>query len=190
MRKALKLLALFALLTLPTVAALAEDEDFTIAPGDVLQITVWKEDGMDREIVVLPDGSITFPLIGALNIKNKTPQEVQDLVKDKLKKYIPDASVAVVVKAALGHSVSVIGQVQKPGEFIMGHHFTVMQALSQAGGLTPFADEGEIIILRKNGDKESSIPFPYKHVINGDDLDKNIVLKPGDVVVVPTGGIL
>src|SRR5262249_52597363 len=116
--------------------------------------------------------------------------QVQDLLKEKLQKYIPDASVVVVVKAALGHSVSVIGQVQKPGEFIMGHHFTVMQALSQAGGLTPFADEGEIIILRHTDGKETSIPFPYEDVIEGDSLDKDILLRPGDVVVVPTGGIL
>jgi polysaccharide export outer membrane protein len=189
MKKALSLLALLMLLAVPAIPAFAEEEEFTIAAGDVLQVTVWKEDGMDREIVVLPDGSITFPLVGSLNIKDKTPQEVQDLIKEKLKKFIPDASVVVVVKAALGHSVSVIGQVQKPGEFIMGHHFTVMQALSQAGGLTPFANENGIIILRHNEGKEISIPFPYKDIIDGDKLDKNITLKPGDVIVVPTGGI-
>ena len=163
---------------------------FTITAGDVLQITVWKEDALDRELVVLPDGTVNFPLIGSIGVQDKTPAQVQADIKDKLHSFIPDASVAVVVKADLGHTVSVIGQVLKPGELIMGHHLTVMQALSQAGGLTPYANDGRIIILRRKGDKETSIRFPYDDVVTGDDLDKDIVLQPGDVVVVPTSGLL
>jgi polysaccharide export outer membrane protein len=174
----------------PLAHALAAEDVYTIQPGDVLQISVWKEDALDREVVVLPDGNVTFPLIGLVNVQGSTPAEVQSDIKGKLQKYIPDASVSVVVKADLGHTVSVIGQVTKPGELIMGHHLTVMQALSQAGGLTPYASQGHIIILRRKDGKETSIEFPYDDVVNGDELDKDIVLKPGDVVVVPTAGLL
>ncbi len=119
---------------------------YTIIAGDVLQITVWKEDGMDRETLVLPDGTINFPLIGSMTAAGKTPEAIQAELKDLLKKYIPDASVTVIVKAALGHTVSVIGQVTKPGEIVMGHRLTVMQALSQAGGLTPYASVRDTLL--------------------------------------------
>ena len=167
-------------------ASAGEQEPFTIIPGDVLQVTVWKEEGMDQEVVVLSDGTITFPLAGSFNVQGMTPQAVQAEIKDKLAKLIPDATVTVSIKAALGHSVSVIGQVTKPGEFIMGRRLTVMEALSQAGGLTPYADQGKVMILRRYRDGEASIPFPYKSVVNGDNLDQDILLNPGDVVVVPT----
>lgn len=171
------------------VAAKAADDSYIIRPGDVLQVTVWKEEGMDREVIVLPDGTINFPLIGAVNLQEQTAEQAQAKIKERLSKYIPEASVSVVIKANLGHTVSVLGQVAKPGEFVMSHHMTVMQALSQAGGLTPYANEGRIKIIRQENGKEISIPFPYDDVANGDDLEKNIQLKAGDVVVVPTGGL-
>jgi len=170
--------------------AIADSSTYTIIPGDVLQVTVWKEEGLDQEVLVLSDGTINYPLIGSVAAQGKTPSQLQDEIKDKLGKLIPDASVTVAVKAALGHTVSVIGQVTKPGELMLGHGLTVMQALSQAGGLTPYASEGRIIILRRENGEETSIPFPYKDIIDGDALDKDIVLNPGDVVVVPTAGLL
>jgi polysaccharide biosynthesis/export protein len=190
MKTVLKALALFFVLFASISTARAEEEIYTICPGDVLQISVWKEDTLDREAVVLPDGNVDFPLIGSVKAAGKTTTQIQSAIKAKLKKYIPDASVSVVVKADLGHTVSVIGQVTKPGELIMSHHLTVMQALSQAGGLTPYASEHHIIILRQQDDKETSIDFPYSDVVEGDDLDQDITLKPGDVVVVPTAGLL
>jgi len=190
MKKIIKFMILsyaFALFSQPAVAV---DSQYTIIAGDVLQITVWKEEQLNQEALVLADGTINFPLIGSVDAAGKTPAELQDSIKEKLQKLIPDAAVTVAVKAALGHTVSVVGQVAKPGELMMGHDMTVMQALSQAGGLTAYASEGSIIILRRdeNG-KETSIRFPYSDIISGDDLDKDIVLKPGDVVVVPTAGL-
>lgn len=193
MKNIIRLLALpIFLLSMQPVAAMestAADTNYFIIAGDVLHITVWKEEDLDRETLVLPDGTISFPLIGSLNVQGKTPAKVQEDIKQKLQSYIPDASVAVVVKAALGHTVSVIGQVAKPGEFVMARPLSVMQALSQAGGLTPYASEGRITILRKTNDKEISIPFPYDDVSSGHNLEKNITLNPGDVVVVPTAGL-
>jgi polysaccharide export outer membrane protein len=173
----------------PADVAAAVDSNYVIHAGDVLQITVWKEEGLDREVLVLPDGTITFPLIGSFVAQGMTPAKVQATIKSKLATLIPGASVAVLVKAALGHSVSVIGQVAKPGEFIMGHSMTVMQALSQAGGLTPYASESSISILRHVDGKETSIPFDYSDIIAGRHLENDIVLNPGDVVVVPTAGL-
>jgi polysaccharide export outer membrane protein len=190
MKKSLHLFVLsFLLYGFTHHAALAEDP-YTIIPGDVLQVTVWKEEGLDQEVLVLADGSITFPLVGSIEAEGKTPAQLQKEIKDKLSQLIPDAAVTVAVKAALGHTVSVIGQVAKPGEILMGHGLTVMQALSQAGGLTPYASESGIIILHRDHGKETSTPFPYEDVVEGDHLDKDVVLHPGDVVVVPTAGLL
>lgn len=183
------LVALSFLLTIPCVSKAETTDEFKIRPGDVLQVTVWKEVGMDQELVVLPDGTINFPLIGVVPVQDLTPVAAQDLIKLKLKGSVPDASVTVMVKAPLGHTVSVLGQVTKPGEFVMGQRLDVMQALSQAGGLTPYAKESGIVILRKENGKKKSIKFPYDDVASGEDLDKNIDLMPGDVIFVPTAGL-
>lgn len=198
MKKAVKILSLLPLLFALTNCASSSDANgmkadtpmgYTIAAGDVLQISVWKETDLDQETLVLPDGTVNFPLIGSIQAQGQTPAELQDVIKLKLHKLVPDASVTVVVKAALGHTVSVLGQVTKPGEFLMGHGLTVMQALSQAGGLTPYARESGVIILRRENGSEKAIPFPYDDVANGDELDKDIFLNPGDVVVVPTANL-
>ena len=190
MKNVSKLLGFLPFLLAFATSAQAAEPEYTLNPGDVLQITVWKEDGLDREVLVLPDGSISFPLIGSLEARDKTVSQIQDEVKTKLSSAIPDASVIVVVKAALGHAVDVVGQVNKPGEVISGHRITVMQALSMAGGLTPYASHSDIIVLHREAGKETSVSFPYDDVIRGRELDKDVVLKAGDVIVVPTAGVL
>ena len=186
MKQILSLLFLLLVVGVVSVPAVAAETPFTVIAGDVLQITVWKEDGMDREVLVLPDGSITFPLVGTIEAQGKTPSEIQDIVKKNLEKLIPNATVTVTVKAALGHTVSVVGQVAKPGEFVISHSMTAMQALSQAGGLTPYASESSILILRHQDGKEISIKLPYDDITSGDKLNKDVTLTPGDVIVVPT----
>ncbi|MDD3029297.1 MAG: polysaccharide export protein [Alphaproteobacteria bacterium] len=185
MKKILFLLALLLAL-FPLSASAIESNPFSVLAGDVLQITVWKEDGLDREALVLPNGDITFPLIGTLKVQGLTPAEIQYLVKKSLEKFIPDAFVTVQVKAALGHTVSVLGQVAKPGEIILSHRMTALQALSQAGGLTPYADESEIIVIRHGKNKDSSLPVSYDKLSSGNNLSGDVVLEPGDVLVVPT----
>lgn len=172
-------------------AAKAVDADYKLNPGDVLQITVWKEEGLDRETLVLPDGSVAFPLVGTLQARGKTVRQLQDEIKAGLEKAIPDAPVTVVVKNALGNTVDVIGQVLKPGEFVAAHPLTVMQALSLAGGLTPYASEKRISIVRHNMDgKDQHIEFPYyEDILDGKNLDKDVVLQPGDVVLVPASSL-
>lgn len=190
----MKKLALFALFLglsfiLPAESRAETDSEFQIRPGDVLQVSVWKEEGMDRELVVLPDGTISFPLAGTVVLKDLTLAEAQDLLKAKLASSIPDASVSITVKAPLGHTISVMGQVAKPGDIVMGRKLNVMQALSQAGGLTPFASEGGIVVLRNVDGKKTSIPFPYDDVSSGESFEKDVDLLPGDVVFVPTAGL-
>ncbi len=171
-------------------AAPAYAGEFLVLPGDVLQITVWKEEGMDREVLVLPDGSITFPLVGTINIQGKTLFQVQDEIANQLYMYIPDASVDVSIKAPLGHKVSILGQVQKPGEVILSGNTNVMQAISQVGGLTPYADENDIVVIRTLADgQKMTIPYPYDDLVDGENFDKDINLEPGDVVIVETDGL-
>jgi polysaccharide export outer membrane protein len=191
MKNALILLALLLSATAISQPVAAEETSFKIIAGDVLQVSVWKEDQLDREVLVLPDGDISFPLIGTVKVQGLTLEETQSLIKSKIKKFIPDATVTVSVKSALGHVVNVIGQVNKPGEFIINRRITVMQALSQAGGVTPYASEGNIFVIRhgSDGDKDISLPVPYDDLVDGDELDKDLVLEPGDVIVVPTAGL-
>jgi polysaccharide export outer membrane protein len=166
-------------------AGAAETVPYLLNPGDVLTISVWKEEGLDREVVVLPDGTIGFPLAGHLQAAGETPEAVQQAVTERLQPYIPDAVVTVAVKQASGNFVYVLGQVRQPGAFPVGGMIDVMQALSLAGGLTPFASRHRIVILRRDGDKQISLPFDYADVEDGDALDSNVELRSGDVVVVP-----
>jgi polysaccharide export outer membrane protein len=168
----------------------ASNAEFVILPGDVLNVTVWKEEGMDQETLVLPDGTINFPLVGSIHVRNKTPRQVQDMIVEALSAKIPDASVTVSVKAPLGHTVSVLGQVREPGDVVINSRMSVMRALSQVGGLTPFADEDDIIVIRtyQTGKKER-IEIPYDAISRGRKLDQDIELIPGDVVIVPTAGL-
>lgn len=168
----------------------AEAREFVILPGDILQVTVWKEDGMDREVLVLPDGSITFPLVGTVFIGGKTPFEAQHEIMQRLAMYIPDASVDVSVKSPMGHRVSVLGQVNTPGDILLDGNLNVMQAISKAGGLTPYADDGDIVVIRTLADgKKIKLPYPYDDLVRGRHFDKDISLEPGDIVVVDTDGL-
>jgi polysaccharide biosynthesis/export protein len=170
-------------------AAPMVDSSYKIQAGDMLRINVWKEDELDREVLVMPDGTVDFPLIGSFSVVGQSTSDVQRIVTEKLKPFIPAASVAVVAKETRGNAVSVIGQVTKPGEVIMNRAMTVMQALSQAGGLTPYADDNDIVILRKVNGTEQSIDFDYSDISRGRHLETNITLQPGDVIVVPTQGL-
>lgn len=159
---------------------------YRLNPGDVLLISIWKEDDLKREVVVLPDGTLSFPLAGHVTAAGLTPDELQKTLAQKIEHYIPDASelVSVSVQEAYGNKVFVTGLVNKPGEFQAMQPMTVLQALSLAGGLTQFASEQNIKIIRREDGKETAIPFDYSAVKDGRDLASNIELKSGDVVVV------
>ena len=165
--------------------ALAQEGPYRLNPGDVLQVSVWKEEGLQRDVLVLPDGMISFPLAGHLMAAGRTAQEVQDALVERIKKYIPEPVITVSVPSVAGNKIYVIGQVNRPGEFLATHRIDVMQALSLAGGLTPFADEDDIKVLRRENGKQLALPFDYSEVKKGKSLELNVVLKSGDIVVVP-----
>jgi polysaccharide export outer membrane protein len=164
----------------------APDSAYTVKPGDMLAISVWKEPDLQGPVLVRPDGTFSFPLAGQMDARNKTVQELQQMVTDKLRKYISDPVVTVSVQEIKGNKVYVIGQVNKPGDFVVNPRVDVMQALSMAGGTTPFAALGDIMILRRTDTgQQQALPFRYTDVVRGRNLDQNITLQAGDVVVVP-----
>jgi polysaccharide export outer membrane protein len=189
MRKALNCLILLNILyfTAGTVAAQeAPDDAYTVQPGDLLEVSIWKEEDLQRQVLVRPDGGFSFPLAGDIVATGKTVPELREEIAARLKTYIPDLVVTVTVTEIRGNKIYVIGQVNDPGEFIVNPRVDVMQALSMAGGTTAFAALGDIVILRRDANgAQRAIPFEYKDVERGRSLEQNVVLNSGDVVVVP-----
>ncbi len=161
------------------------DNKYLINSGDILDISVWNEDALKREVRVLPDGSIGFPLTGTVMAAGRSVDDLKKEMTEKLTEYIAEPVVSISVKAAEGNAVYVTGQVKKPGKIIMVEPMNVMQALSIVEGLTPFAAADEIIILRKTPKGPESIKFDYSDLEKGKGLNSNHLLKSGDVIVVP-----
>jgi polysaccharide export outer membrane protein len=160
-------------------------ERYLLQPGDLLTVSVWKEADLTAELLVRPDGGISLPLAGDIDAAGHSTEEVRATIYERLHKLIPDATVTVAVKATTGNQIFVIGKVMRPGQYLMNRPVDVMQALSLAGGATPFAAVNDIHVLRREGDKQQAIPFRYADVESGHHLEQNIVLKAGDTVVVP-----
>ncbi len=159
--------------------------EYLIQPGDLLEISVWREEYLEREVIVQPDGKISFPLAGILMAADSTVEEVQRRVAQQLQQYIPDPVVTVSIKEIRGNRVYVLGQVQNPGQFVMNPRVDVIQALALAGGATPFAELNDIKILRRVGGSQRLIEFRYADIARGRNLEQNIILKSGDVIIVP-----
>ncbi len=163
----------------------AEIDQYQIQPGDILTITVWKEEQMALDVIVRPDGQITFPLAGEVTAAGNSIEALRSEITNRLTKYIPDPVVTVSIRQLTGNKIYVIGKVNRPGEFVMVRNVDVMQALSMAAGTSTYAALNKIKILRRENGELSAIPFKYGDVEKGKDLEQNIVLKAGDVVVVP-----
>jgi polysaccharide export outer membrane protein len=176
-------------------AVVQNDAGYRINGGDLLHISVYGEQNLDKDVPVQPDGGIAFPLVGNLNARGMTLKELQGKIADNLREsqYFPnltDNEVTVSMVKATGNSVSVVGQVKAPGTFAYDTQLDVMQALSLAGGLTPFASKSKIKILRRDqAGTQTAILFDYGDVEDGEQLEKNILLRGGDVVVVPQAGL-
>ena len=180
------LCAQVAMLAFATGSAYAADQAYQVQPGDVLSVSVWKEpDLQGTAVLVRPDGTFSFPLVGQLDARGKTVTDLQQTITERLRKFISDPVVTATVTEIKGNKVYVIGQVTRPGEFIVNPRVDVMQALSMAGGTTPYAALGNIIILRRSGGTQTALPFHYTDVVKGKELQQNIELQSGDVVVVP-----
>jgi polysaccharide biosynthesis/export protein len=156
----------------------AQDATYAVKPGDILHVSVWKEPDLQGQVLIRPDGGFSFALVGEVDARGKSVADLQKIVTERLAKYMS-------VQEIHGNKVYVIGQVTRPGEFIVNPRVDVMQALSMAGGTTAFASLGNIIILRRNGTSQVALRFDYTDVAKGKSLDQNIQLQSGDVVVVP-----
>jgi len=170
--------------TLAAAGSKAVDH-YQIQPGDVLAVSVWKEEDLIQEVIVRPDGQITFPLVGEAKAAGNSIENLRLLISDRLKKYIPDPVVTVSVRQLAGNTIYVIGKVNRPGVFPIVRDVDVMQALSLAGGTSTYAALNDIKILRRENGKLRALSFKYAEVEKGKRLEQNIVLRAGDVVVVP-----
>lgn len=160
-------------------------ERYPLNPGDKLHISVWGEEALQQDVVVAPDGTISFPLAGQVSAAGHTTDELRKMLADKLKPFIPDPVVTVMVAEASGNTFYVMGEVNRPGEYHSPQPITVVQALSMAGGLTAFASKGHIKVIHEAAGRTEAIPFDYGAVEKGRKLETNVVLKSGDVVLVP-----
>jgi len=181
--KFVKSFVVCALLGLSSVVV--AQEAYRLNPGDMLQISVWNEEALQQEIRVLPDGTISFPLVGIVKAADRTPAEVVEELKQKLSRLIPDPEINLAVQAVEGNNIFVIGKVVTPGRFPMNGPIDIVQALSLAGGFTPYADNEKIRVLRRTGKKLNVINFDYSKVADGKALETNILLRSGDTIVVP-----
>ena len=166
---------------LPTTVA----QDYMIGPGDVLEISVWNNEALTRLVTVLPDGKIRFPLIGEVAVGGKTLVELEKELKKRIGTFVPSPDLTVMVQQVNSMLVYVIGKVNRPGRFALNADINVLQALTMAGGLNTFAKRNKIKIFRKENEKTHIFPFEYDEVTEGENLEQNIILKRGDVVVVP-----
>jgi polysaccharide export outer membrane protein len=193
MRKALKVLVTVVLVMQAIAAKAAETPaagpaaaGYVIGPGDVLAISVWKDDALTRQVTVLPDGRIAFPLIGQLTAGGRTVEELTGEIEQKLARYVPDLTLSVSVQQVNSMWIFVIGRVNSPGRFALNADVNVLQALAMAGGLNQFAKRGGVKIFREQPDGGTRIlTFDYDEVTDGNDIRQNVRLRRGDVIVVP-----
>ena len=179
-----------------TVEALEEEADpqsgatgigpeYVLGPEDLMEISVWKNVNLTKEIVVLPDGKISFPLIGDIHASGLTVQQLRNKIAERISEFTPDPTVTVLVLQVNSNKLYVVGEVKRPGEYTTGHRTDVMQVLSMAGGFTTFASPRKIVILRRQNGVMKKIAFNYNQVVQGKHLEQNIILQRGDVIVVP-----
>ncbi len=169
----------------PRLILVNQNDRYRLSAGDVIEISVWKDEALNKQMEIPPDGIISFPLMGDVNTAGMTVTMLRDTVEKKIGEFIPDPTVTVILLKSVSNRVYVIGKVNTPGQFAIVGNTNVMQILSMAGGLNLFADKENILILRLNGTKTIKLKFNYKEVEKGESLEQNIVLNRGDVVVVP-----
>lgn len=161
------------------------EEGYLLKPGDQLEISVWNEEALQREVLVLPDGSVTFPLVGTIDVSGKTASALQTDIKNRLKDYVPEASVTVSVLQVTGNRIYVIGKVTNPGTYELSAPTDILQALSLAGGFVRFADTDNIVLLRRENGVQKTIPFNYSDILKGKNVKSNAMLQSGDQIIVP-----
>lgn len=167
------------------VVAFGADASYVLQPGDVLTVSVWKEPDLSIDLLVRPDGGITMPLAGEIEAAGHSVEEVRTVIDQRLGHFLSKPVVTLIVKQTLGNQIFVIGKVTHPGQYPLNRPVDVVQALSLAGGVTPFAAINDIRVLRRDGLRQVTMSFRYGDVEKGRNLQQNILLQSGDTVVVP-----
>ncbi len=171
-----------------TAAAASRDlqgASFVIGTGDVLAIDVWKEAELSRVVPVRSDGRISLPLIGELQAGGQTPKQLEREIAAKLKDYISEPEVTVIVQEIKSQKFNVLGMVMRPGSYALTKPMTVMDAIAMAGGLRDFAKQKDIYVLRRSGRGQVRLPFNYKDVVKGHNSAQNVELESNDTIVIP-----
>jgi len=168
-----------------TSAAKPHDNSFVIGNDDVLAINVWKEPDISRSIPVRSDGKISLPLVGEVQAAGLTPLKLEKDIAGKLKNYISEPEVTVMVQQVNSQKFNILGQVVRPGSYVIANSLTVLDAIALAGGFRDFAKQKSIYVLRQSATGESRIPFNYKDVGQGKNMSQNIKLQPGDTIIIP-----
>jgi polysaccharide biosynthesis/export protein len=165
--------------------SVAVPTEYVIGPEDVLGVVFWRDTEMTGDVTVRPDGRITLPLIGDIDTTGLTPDQLKAVIHKAATKLIEDPTITVVVRQINSRKVFVTGSVTTPGAYPLVGPRTVMQAIALAGGLTEYADKKNITVMRMEGGQQKTFRFNYNDVARGKRVDQNIVLKPGDTIVVP-----
>ena len=169
----------------PQADVTASGDQYLIGPEDVLYINVWREEALTRTILVRADGKISLPLVDDVQAAGLTPLQLKQSLTEKLRKFIDNPNVSVVVTEANSFKVYVTGEVRTPGVYRLRSETTLLQIIPMAGGFTDWANQKKILIVRKEGGKERRITANYKNILAGEDLSSNVVLRPGDTIIVP-----
>jgi polysaccharide export outer membrane protein len=162
-----------------------DDPNYSIGAEDELNVNVWKEPDISRTVPVRPDGKISLPLLNDVQAAGLTPMQLGSEIKEKLKKFLSEPQVTVIVTKINSQRVFIVGEVMRAGAYPLLPNMSVLQALSSAGGFTQFANQKKIHILRMENGKQISVRFSYKEVVSGHHPEQNISLRPGDTIVVP-----
>jgi len=162
-----------------------DDPNYRIGPLDVLDVSVWKEPEVSRQVPVRPDGKISLPLLSDVQAAGLTPAELSAQITAGLERFMTEPQVTVIVAEINSQRIYMLGEVARAGAYVLLPGMTVLQALSNAGGVTPFSNLKNIHVLRQENGKQTKLFFNYKDVLNGKHTEQNIELKPGDTIVVP-----
>ena len=162
-----------------------DDNYYKIGKGDILEIIAWKEEDFTREVFVRIDGKITFPLLDDIHADGRTTMEVKKEIETKLKEFIEDPIVTIILKSPMSQKFYILGEVLKTGEYQLIKKLTILQAFALAGGFTEWASKKEIILLRNENGIDKLIRVNYKNIIKGKDLSQNVNIKVNDTIIVP-----
>ncbi len=170
---------------LPQSQVPPDSDKYVIGPEDVLQILVWKEETLSQSVMVRSDGKISLPLIDEIQAAGLTPLKLKEVLTEKFKEFVDNPLVTVMVREARSFKVYVSGQVAKPGVFTLVGETTILQIIPMAGGFTEWANQRKVLLIRREKGRESRMTINYKKIISGEDINANILLKPGDTIIVP-----